>query len=684
MITAVALLLFIVFLTLKSIREKEEPSKPFYYRYRKVLSLLGITLIPVLYMNMFHQQARSLSVDEYFEYTVEEKEEYSQIEAYIMMMDKYPDSTPLRFGYIDLLMGFTHDYELLENKYSPNQIVQRQSLSYARAKHFINDTTSWQYISLPKKSSRVRFDNYILAIASKATQKYDSTKIYLLAEIEINPEFDDSYLELIELCRYKFPDEFNKYSLDPKYASHLPFYTQRFNYFWHNDFYNYFKVITIKTFTNLKMMPFLAALLISIVWMIFMRSMDVYHKEKWRDIIIVFILGGIFTHFCLFGYDYSRYVYEFTLNGEAWNDFWYCVIVIGGSEEIVKLIPWLLFIFLARKAKEPYDYLLYASVSALGFAFVENFSYLENPGNIVIRSIMSTVGHMFDASVIAYAFILARYRAKNIVMKIAWPFIGFALACLCHGFYDFWLISPSVSGYWVLTMIFFVITLHIWFLLHNNAINNSPFYTKLKFNSDVQLNLIVFGIIGIMMVEYIIIGYRYGADDANRVIGRNGWMAVVFLSYMTAILANMKIVPGRWKKYKLVMPSGMGRFFNIPAPERFRVEHEESYVGLNLKLFVQKSNRYVGDKFPVSGICADPIELSGSEGWYIFHLNNPISYTGFGGDQVIIRVKNKEDRLDEDKVEIILLFVPVGTYLSGSNLRVEDFRFTGKAFARPV
>ena len=158
---------------------------------------------------------------------------------------------------------------------------------------------------------------------------------------------------------------------------------------------------------------------------------------------------------------------------------------------------------MARKAKEPYDYMLYASISALGFAFAENLNYLENPGNIMVRSIMSTVGHMFFASIVAYTFIISRYKTKNKTMKILWPIIGFVLAALGHGFYDFWLISEAVSQYSFLTTIFFVISLHIWFVLHNNSINNSPFYTKSRFNSDIQLNLITIGIIGVMMFGYL-------------------------------------------------------------------------------------------------------------------------------------------------------------------------------------
>lgn len=686
MITVTFLFIFLVFLTYRHKSLKKDLNKPFYYRYRKILVLLAITIFPVLLMNLFHTGPRKVSLKEHLEYTKDRGRFYSQEEAYQAMMISNPENLKIRLEYIDLVMDWPYydQDKLIEKQFSPIKIIQFQSRAYLKAKYFQKDS-NWISVQLPALDSKIKFDNYILGLDAKAKHDFAAAKTFFHRGTKYNPDFDNNYLELIELCRYNYPEEFDKYSLNPKYASHLPYSTQRFNYFWHGDYYNYFKVITIKTFANIEVMALIAALLISIFWLIFMRSMDVYNTEKWRDIIIVFILGALFTHLCLFGYDYFRYIHKFTINHEAWNDFWYCTIVIGASEEIVKLIPWVAFIFLAKKAKEPYDYILYASVAALGFSFVENFSYLENPGNIVIRTIMSTVGHMFDASVIAYSFILSRYKTKHLLMKIAWPFIGFVLACLSHGFYDFWLISGSVSGYEILTTVFFVFTLSIWFLMHNNAINNSPFFTKSLFNIEVQLNVLTFGIISLMMVEYVLIGYRYGAGEANQRAGIDGWIAIIFLSYLTLILSRVKIIPGIWKKYKFVMPTGFGSYFSFTAPSRFQVGEDavESHLGLHLKLFVSKSNRYVSDKFPVSGRCVETMELSQSSGWYLFQLNNPINFPGYKGDQVIIRLKDKNESLEVDKVEIILLFIPVGIDPHGSHLVVEDFRYTGKAFSRP-
>jgi RsiW-degrading membrane proteinase PrsW (M82 family) len=532
--------------------------------------------------------------------------------------------------------------------------------------------------------SSIPYQNYIMAIKAKREGQYEVAKDYLIAQIAERPTFDNSYEDVLDLCRLYLPEDFKKLASDPSIVSHLSLYDQRFIYFANGDSKNYLSVITERTFRNIDTMAFLAALLISIVWMIFLRSLDVYNKERWIDLTLVFLLGALFTNLCLIGYDFFHWKMNFHIDGTALNDFWYCVIVIGGSEELVKFVPWVLFIFLARKAKEPFDYLLYASISALGFAFVENFVYLENPGNIVGRSIMSTISHMFDASIIAYAMILARYKIKKQWLKFLMPLIGFAVAMLCHGFYDFWLISDAFPGMEVLTIVFFIITLQIWFFLHNNAINNSPFYKRSAFNSDVQLQLITIGIIGILMAEYSIIGIQYGASVANAQIGRHGWMVVVFLSYMTAVLANIKIMPGVWKKYKFSLPNGVGAFFRFSSPFSNSAEEVKSYEGLELRLFVQKSNRYVADLFPVSGKCMDVIELSNDDGWHVIKLNKPLNYVGYANDKVVIRTKDRNEPLDKDKVEIILLFIPRGVALYTENLKVEQLRFTGRAFARPI
>ena len=52
------------------------------------------------------------------------------------------------------------------------------------------------------------------------------------------------------------------------------------------------------------------------------------------------------------------------------------VVPKGLSEEIIKIIPVLIILKTTKFINEPIDYIIYSSISALGFAFIENIQYI--------------------------------------------------------------------------------------------------------------------------------------------------------------------------------------------------------------------------------------------------------------------------------------------------------------------
>ena len=83
----------------------------------------------------------------------------------------------------------------------------------------------------------------------------------------------------------------------------------------------------------------------------------------------------LFAELCTLLYDFFDYSLGFKKSGEVVNDLFYCVFGIGLIEETVKIIPFLLMLKFSRQINESIDYVIYASVSALGFAFMENLIY---------------------------------------------------------------------------------------------------------------------------------------------------------------------------------------------------------------------------------------------------------------------------------------------------------------------
>ena len=120
----------------------------------------------------------------------------------------------------------------------------------------------------------------------------------------------------------------------------------------------------------------LVSLLISGVWLVYVVRLDIFDKEKKRHIALVLILSIILTSFASYPYQIIHYL-GFTDSLNPFKSFLYCVFGIGLIEETIKLIPLLIVLKFTNAIDEPYDYILYASASALGFAFVENTMYLD-------------------------------------------------------------------------------------------------------------------------------------------------------------------------------------------------------------------------------------------------------------------------------------------------------------------
>lgn len=685
MLTLVFFVVFLAGMVFHHYQRKENAKHSTLRRIRLPLILTAILLVPILVANTVPENGRVLSLDEYLEYVDEYGYDFERRMAYELYMKEHPENMEIRFRFIESATDFDFYPDSPESlrtfEFSPIPEVQQQSIAYAEAYLLYEDTIP----ANPVKGAM--YSNYIRGVEREKQGNYFVAKLYYYQEMRDNPDLDRVYNAVLKLCEKHYPDEYNELLHRNRNKEKRSFNDRRYSYFMSGDWFKYFELITIKVFSNIKFMAFFAALMISVIWLVFLRSLDIFNTEKWRDLIIVFLGGAAMTHLCLFGYDIAHHYLHLQVNGEFFNDFLYCAGVIGVSEETVKLIPWITFLALTKKWKEPYDYLLYACVSALGFAFVENFSYLENPGNITLRSIMSTVGHMFDASLVAYGFILGRYKAKTTLMKWLFPVAGFLAACLAHGFYDFWLVSPAVANYFFFTIIFFVLSVHVWFQFINITMNNSPFYVSRAFNPLIQIDLLAIGFVSILATEYLLIYFEFGTLHANERIAFNGWMVPVFLTYVMVLFSEFHPVRGNWKKFRF---NWAGALSVVDFFGHFRKSEEipdfdyRSYDGLELRLFVPKSNRFVGDKFPIRGKCVDLITVSGADNWSLFQVTSDFSYPGFRNDYVILRAKEADEILTTDKVEIILLFLPVGTELDGRNLETGKLRFTGKAFARPV
>lgn len=679
-------LILIAFTYRKEVISKPIAGKPIWYPYRKLIALLLITIVPIVLANTFIPERLAITPQERIDAAKENGDRYAVSIAYKDLCAQYPDSVSLQFDCIDILADYRqYDYEDLMHaitKINPDPETKLLAKAYIQLKVEVYERNDTLLESIPDNQP---FVNYLKTLEGLQNNSLSVTECeqLLRREIALNPNNERAYLLLLSIYTNSgATQKMDALLCDAQARSFFSDQLKNDYYFSHGHWGLYFQNIIESRVLSVSWLTFLAALLVSLVWIFFLRSMDVFNREKWQPIVIVFIGGALFTHLCLAFYDAAELYFHFTINGEALNDFMYCFSVIGGGEELVKLLPWLLFALFSKRMKEPYDYLFYACISALGFAFAENLMYLEDTGNIVGRTIMSSVGHMFDASIVAYAFILAKYRYKQRLWKILTPILGFVAAALAHGFYDFWLISDAVSDFSFVTIIFFIASLHVWFFFKNNALNNSGFFSGSNaYNANFQQDLLTFSLLAILMVEYIMVSWKYGADDGNNRIRSSVIMIFMFLIYVSVMLQRFDLKKGVWNKWRFRMPAFSRSIFGMSGDGD---EDDQDYLGLKLRLFAPKSNPYIGDKLPKSGVCVQKIEVNGQAGWYVFQLNTPINYNNYVSTHIVLKNKYANQSLNEPKIEIYFLFIPDIHLLQAESLNVKQLRYAGRAYSMPI
>jgi RsiW-degrading membrane proteinase PrsW (M82 family) len=309
--------------------------------------------------------------------------------------------------------------------------------------------------------------------------------------------------------------------------------------------------------TTTLIISILASLFIAWIWVDYFRLIDIYDKKDILAIACTFILGFSFAYLVFPINDYAMDHICINEGVSTWQDWWYSFIRVGMVEELVKIIP--LFIILKifpKEFNEPIDYIGFASFSALGFSAAENILYFEHFGPFVMvgRSILSTLSHMFDSSIVAYGIIWLIYR-KN---KQSWLYLilFFIVASASHGFYDFWLISEKFKDWGILvSVLYFMLTVSVFSTMLTNAINNSKFfsYKKIVQSGKVTNRLLAYyGILLLLVVALIAIteNVYFALFGAIFFLYKYGFIIVICIIR----LSRFKLVENRWEPIRLEFP----------------------------------------------------------------------------------------------------------------------------------
>ena len=170
---------------------------------------------------------------------------------------------------------------------------------------------------------------------------------------------------------------------------------------------------------------------------------DKYEKEPLRAIVFSFFLGCLSVIPALFLETFFMSKFPFDAHNiliTAVNAF----VIVAGAEELSKFFM-LKYFFKNPNFNEPYDGIFYGVMISLGFAAVENLSYVYDGGFAVgvLRMFTAVPAHAIFGAVMGYYFGLAWQFPKQ---KLNYMIRGLVAAILLHGAYDFFLFQENYQG----------------------------------------------------------------------------------------------------------------------------------------------------------------------------------------------------------------------------------------------
>jgi len=420
------------------------------------------------------------------------------------------------------------------------------------------------------------------------------------------------------------------------------------------------------------------AFLISAVWVMYLRKLDIYEPEPWWAIALVFVMScitiwGVYPLSTLFGSTGWRMGQGFL------SDLLYCIIVIGGVEELVKIIPVLIIIRYTKVVNEPFDYILYGSVSALGFAFIENSMYLERFELYALhaRTFMASVAHMTFTSLVAYGLMLNKYNSEGRKYPVIFFFVA---AAVSHGLYDLWLFEPLPFDTEWLTLIFFLITVHFWFKMKNNAINISTFYSpKIHFVNGEMKRRLLLSVLILLTIGILFISLRHGARNASAYMLRSLFIYGYFAIYLVFSIDKFKVIRGYVGRFDLT--------FDALLP---RSKEHHHILGMDLQLSGLLPARSADRKLlsplmPFEGSTERRVVvIDDKQAWFVLRLREPLNLDQVDGEQILIRPLDTTTDLYEEMAPVRLALIRKDVDPDKPEFSKQELAWIGTCFSTPI
>lgn len=220
-------------------------------------------------------------------------------------------------------------------------------------------------------------------------------------------------------------------------------------------------------------MLIVSAILPVLVFLYFIYRKDT-DKEPPKLLFKSFLWGCLATLPILF---FEIFISQFNIFRDGFlNSFYEAFMVAAFVEEGMKFLVLYALIWRNKDFNQFYDGIVYAVFVSLGFAMIENISYVLSNGFTVAvtRAVLAIPGHGLFGVIMGYFFAIAKFSGPKKQFAFLW--LSFLAPLLFHGLYDF--------------ILFYI-----------------------RFNAE---NTLLVGILNILFITLIVILWRTGLRDIKR------------------------------------------------------------------------------------------------------------------------------------------------------------------------
>jgi len=313
-----------------------------------------------------------------------------------------------------------------------------------------------------------------------------------------------------------------------------------------SDWWSYFRIVILGPFRFISFLGGLNAIIICLVWIIFLMRIAVFHRKRFTVYLTLLIMGMISANISLVVNDLLHKVLTISPDGSFVRGLLSSILHIGFVEETAKFIPVLIFVCLARRVDDPFDLIAYGSFSALGFATLENAIYfsLDGLGILLSRFLYSTLVHIAMTAIICYAWARARYLQPENQAKAV--LFGLAVAAVVHGTFDFFL-GYMMSKAILLSYAISLVLVREYYRMICNTLNHSPYFDEASSRSGrlVNFELFISAAILLMFLGYLYHNFDFSTELANQSLINTGLTAVPAIIVFSGSLGKIGLARGK-------------------------------------------------------------------------------------------------------------------------------------------